>query len=191
MGTLHAFNWADFVIIGIIVISTLISLVRGFVREILSLITWAVAFIVAFKFCNDVAAMFHSYISNSSARLALGFAILFFLVLIIGDIISHMIAKLATSSGIGGIDRTFGMVFGFLRGVLLVAVLLLLASLGSSTKDTWYQQSYLIPHFQGLVTWLHGFLPAKLANISHTASNLTAPVTKTVAQTANTVIPAD
>ncbi len=164
--TIHALNWADFAIIAIIIISTLISLIRGFVREILSLITWAAAFIVAFKFCAAVASLFQPYIDNPSIRLAIGFALLFFVVLIIGDLISYMIARFASNKGLSTIDRSFGMIFGFLRGVLLVAVLLLLASLGSSSQDQWYQSSYLIPHFQPLVTWLHSFLPAKLSTVS-------------------------
>lgn len=177
---MHNLNLADFLIIAIIVISTLISLIRGFVREVLSLITWIAAFFVAFKFCDKLAAIFVSYIDNSSLRMAIGFGILFLVTLIIGDLLSYMLAKFASKRGLSGTDRTFGMIFGFSRGILLVAVLLLLASMGSSSKDPWWQQSYLIPHFQSLVTWLHGFLPAKLNSISHTATSMTTSVTNVI-----------
>lgn len=179
---MYVLNVADFIIIGIIVISTLISLFRGFVREVLSLTTWVIAFIVAFKFCGKLAPIFTPYVDNQSLRMAIGFGILFLIILILGDLISYMIAKFASKKGLSGVDRTFGMIFGFIRGVLLVTVILLLASLGSSSHDSWYQQSYLIPHFQSMVNWLHGFLPAKLggvSSVSHTATAIPGKVIPT------------
>lgn len=167
---MQQFNWADYVIMAIIAISTLISLIRGFVREVLSLITWVIAFIVAFMFSGRVADAFASAIHTPSLRLAIGFAILFLVTLILGGLLSFLISTLVVKTGLSGTDRTLGMVFGFVRGVLVIAVVLLLVSLGATDHPDWWKTSYLIPHFQGLVNWLNTFLPEKLASLSHTAT---------------------
>ena len=168
---MQALNWADYVILAIIVISTLISLIRGFVREVLSLATWVAAFIVAFLFSSKLSTVFTSFIHSQAVRLTISFAIVFIITLILGDLLSYLVSKLASKKGLSGIDRTLGMLFGFVRGILIIAVLLLLVAMGSPEHALWWQQSYLIPHFQGLVDWLHNFLPQQMHHLSNAAAN--------------------
>ncbi|MBN2689634.1 MAG: CvpA family protein [Gammaproteobacteria bacterium] len=169
------FNWADYTIIAIIVISTLISLMRGFVREALSLITWVAAFIVAFKFCDRVAALFINYIQTPNFRVALGFAILFIIVLILGGLLGFLITQLIVKTGLTGTDRLLGTVFGIIRGVLLVAVILLLINVDQKKPADWWQHSYFIPYFKELVAYLHSFLPAKISALTaHTKATFAA-----------------
>jgi membrane protein required for colicin V production len=163
----HILNWADYVIIAIIAISILISLLRGFIREILSLATWIIAFIVGFKFSGKLAIAFAPYTQNSSLRVTISFAILFLIVLILGGLIGHLVAAVAMRGKLGLVDRTLGMIFGFLRGILVVAVLLLLITMSATKPDIWYKESYLIPHFQSLVNWMHDFLPKKIKDVSN------------------------
>lgn len=177
--TQNIFNWADYVIIAIVAISVLISLIRGFVREVLSLATWIVALLLAFKFCGKLAVVFAPYTQNASLRLAVSFAILFLIVLILGGLIGYLIGVLISKAKLGFIDRTLGMIFGIARGILVIAVLLLLITMSSSGKpDAWWTQSYLIPHFQGMVKWMHGFLPQEIEKASHAASSIIHPHTK-------------
>jgi len=170
--TLHVLNWADYVIIAIIGISILISLIRGFIREILSLVVWIIAFFVAFKFCGKLADVFIPYTQNSSLRVAISFAILFLIVLVLGGLISYLITAVVTKVKLSLLDRTLGMVFGFVRGVLVIAVLLLLISMSSVKPGTWWTESYLIPHFHGIVNWMQGFLPDELNKISTVAAKV-------------------
>lgn len=158
---MHLLNWADYTIIGIVCLSTLIGLARGFVREILSLATWIVAFLLAFEFCDNLAQFFTSYISNSSFRVAVAFAVLFGATLLLGSLFNYLLTHLVTKSSMKGPDRILGMVFGFARGILVIAVVLLLFSLNNE-KDDWQNKSYFVPRFQVLVDWLHGFLPQKI-----------------------------
>lgn len=152
-------NWIDFSIIGIIGISVLISLMRGFVREAISLLTWIIAFVVAFKFCGALANLFASFIQTPFLRLILSFALLFIIVLVLGALINFLMGELITHSGLGGADRFLGMLFGFLRGVLLAGVLILLVSITTLVNETYWQKSVLIPYFQVLVSWMRAFLP--------------------------------
>ncbi|MAZ38765.1 MAG: colicin V production CvpA [Legionellales bacterium] len=155
-------NWLDYVIIGIIAISVLISLVRGFVREALSLITWAVAFLVAFNFSHDLSLLFSGHIKSASASYALAFAILFLVTLLIGAVVNYLLSTLVKKTGLSGTDRVFGMILGGVRGVLVVAVLILLAGFTTLPKETAWQHSVLLPHFQSCVTWLEQFIPDAL-----------------------------
>ncbi|KPJ68211.1 MAG: hypothetical protein AMJ43_01900 [Coxiella sp. DG_40] len=167
--TLHILNWADYVIIGVIGISVLISLIRGFVREILSLVVWLIAFFVAFKFCGRLADIFIPYTQNVSLRITASFTILFLIALILGGLISYLITVVITRAKLSLLDRTFGMIFGFARGVLIISILLLLVSVSSAKPGTWWTESYLIPHFQRIVKWMQSFLPAELNKVSDVA----------------------
>jgi len=163
--TILIFNWADYAILGIVGISMVISLMRGFVREAISLITWIVAIWVAYKFNGVIAGFLTHYIKTPSIRLVVAFVLLFIIVLIIGALINFLISQLITSTGLGGTDRVLGILFGILRGILLVGVLILLAEMTTLPKDPWWEKSVFIPHFKSLTTWMHGYLPEKLGEI--------------------------
>ncbi len=156
-------NWADYTIIAIIAISTIISLMRGFVREALSLGVWLGAFFIAFKFSDLISPMFRAYINSDSIRFAAAFALLMVSSLVIGAIISHFLALLIRSTGLSGTDRVLGIVFGLARGVLFVVILLMIGQLSNFQRQPWWTGSKLIPQFSGLVTQLESLLPEKVA----------------------------
>jgi membrane protein required for colicin V production len=155
--------WIDILIIGIIALSALISLVRGFVREALSLATWIAAFWIAWLFFRPLAMHFEGWIEVPSIRLGLAYAVLLLAVLLLGALINHFMALLVNSTGLSGTDRLLGVFFGAARGAVVVAILILLAGLTPFPADPWWQASQLIPHFQELAIWLKQFLPADIA----------------------------
>ena len=155
--------WVDYVIIGIICVSAVISLVRGFVREALSLAAWVLAFWVGWSFFRELAAHL-DWLSVPSVRLGIAFAILFVVTLIVGGLVNYLVGQLVDKTGLGGTDRLIGMVFGAARGALLVAVLVLLAGLTPLPDDPWWKQSQLISYFQELVIWLKSLLPADIGD---------------------------
>jgi len=155
--------WVDYIVIGIIALSALISLVRGFVREALSLGTWVLAFWVAWTFFRELAIAMEPWIATQSVRLGVSFAILVTATLIIGGIVNYLVAQLVEKTGLSGTDRLIGVVFGAARGVLLVAILVLLAGLTPMPEDTWWKQSSMIPYFQEIALWLKQFLPPDIA----------------------------
>ncbi|MFI2810458.1 MULTISPECIES: CvpA family protein [Microbulbifer] len=140
-------NWADWTILAIVAISTLIGLSRGFVREILSLLTWVAAFVIAMMFRDELAPLL-SMVDTPSLRAIAAFAILFLFTLLAGAGLNMTLSAFVEATGLSGTDRTLGMVFGLLRGTIIVLALLILApALIPVEGDTWWQESTLIPHF--------------------------------------------
>ena len=146
--------WVDFVIPGIIAISALFSLMRGFVREALSLAGWMAAFWVALTFAKDFADLLLAGISAPSLRMVVSFTILFVVTLVITALVNRLAGQLVSKTGLSGTDRMIGMIFGIARGVVVVSVLVLLAGMTTMPQDPWWQQSALIDVFHKLAMWL-------------------------------------
>lgn len=153
------FNWADWLIVAILVISSLISLKRGFVKEALSMAIWILAFLVASWFSLQVAPWFAPYIEQPSLRHIAAFAALFIVTLIVGGIVNYLLSSLISATGLSGTDRLLGVLFGLLRGLLIVMVAVVyLPQVVAVTQDSWWQQSALIPHFLSLEDRFHVLL---------------------------------
>lgn len=155
--------WIDYVILGIIGLSTIISLIRGFVREALSLVVWVFAFWVAWTFFRELALHLGMF-SVPSVRLGVAFGVLFIVTLIIGALVNYLIGQLVDKTGLSGTDRLIGMLFGAARGAVLVAVLVLLAGLTPFPEDPWWRESQLLASFQELATWLLTLLPDDISD---------------------------
>ncbi len=156
--------WIDYSILGLIFISLFIGLIRGFIKEAFSLLTWIIAVWAGLMFSRELSVYFASAISYPSARIALAFAALFFATLIIGAIVAYLLGELVKKTGLTGSDRFAGMIFGIARGVLVVAILVLLAGLTPLPEDPWWKESKLIPPFQSLALWLRDHMPAGLTD---------------------------
>ncbi|MEO5573004.1 MAG: CvpA family protein, partial [Gammaproteobacteria bacterium] len=119
--------WVDWLIVGIIALSGLIGLLRGLVREALSLIAWVAAIWVAISFSHYVAGLLVEQIPSSTVRLMAAFAGLFVITLMLAALVNYLIAKLVDKTGLSGTDHLLGVFFGIARGVVLVAIIVLLA----------------------------------------------------------------
>ena len=154
--------WVDYLIFGILALSALIGLIRGLVREVLSLAIWIGAFLVAWWFYQPLAEHLTAWISTPSVRLGAAFLILVFVVLIAGAIVGHLITLLVEKTGLTGTDRLLGVVFGAARGAVLVAMLVYLAGLTPLPDDPWWKESALVGRFQALADRVLGELPPEL-----------------------------
>ncbi len=155
--------WVDYILLAIIAISALLSLWRGFVKEALSLASWIVALWVALLFFHDLADWLARWIETPSIRDAVGFGLLFVVTVLIGGLVGYLAGQLVAKTGLTATDRALGMIFGVARGVIIVAVLVLLAGLTNLPQDPWWQESLLLKHFQDMALWLRSFLPADIA----------------------------
>ncbi|MCP4188618.1 MAG: CvpA family protein [Gammaproteobacteria bacterium] len=157
-------SWLDLVIIGIILISTLISLVRGFIKESISLASWILAGFIAFRYFAPLGEILSPYIDSPTLRTGSAFSILFVSTLIVGAIINFMASQMVSKTGLSGTDKTLGMVFGAARGVLIVTMVVLLAGLTPMPSEPWWQESTMIEYFANLASWLKDILPQDIAS---------------------------
>jgi membrane protein required for colicin V production len=144
----------DIGIVCIVAISGLISLVRGFVKEAMSLMIWVVAFGVAMAFKEPVAELLVNFIDLASMRQLAAWAGLFVGTLLLGSVTNFLLGKLVNSTGLSGTDRTLGLVFGVFRGLLVVlAIVIILPQAVPVDEDPWWRASSLIPLFQDFEAW--------------------------------------
>ncbi len=154
--------WVDYLIIGIICLSSIVSLIRGFVREAFSLAAWILAFWVSWTFFRDLSVHM-PWVEVPSLRLGAAFVTLFLVTLILGALVNFLIGQLVDKSGLSGTDRMVGVLFGAARGVVLVSILVLLAGLTPFPEDPWWQESQLLGYFSELAVWLRDLLPPDIA----------------------------
>ena len=145
-------NLADGIILVVIAVSALLSLRRGFIRESFSLASWVAAFIIARLFGPGLEIMLESSIETPSARSAVAFGLLFAATLVVGALINHLLGELVRVTGLSSTDRLFGMVFGAIRGALLVVVLIAIGR-HMFGQDSWWRESLLVPQFATLEDW--------------------------------------
>ncbi|MCK5478776.1 MAG: CvpA family protein [Methylococcales bacterium] len=155
--------WVDYAIIGLILISSVIGLLRGFIREAFSLVIWVIAIWVGLTFSREFSGFLDGIISYPSARIATAFAVLFLVTLILGALISYLLGELVKKTGLTGSDRFAGMIFGIARGLVVVSIVVMLAGLTPLPEDSWWKESLLIPPFQSLAIWLRDLIPSGMA----------------------------
>ncbi|MCZ6578578.1 MAG: CvpA family protein [Gammaproteobacteria bacterium] len=157
-------NWVDLIIIAIIVISALISLVRGFVKESISLASWVVAGFIALRYFTALADLLEPYIESPTIRSGTGFAILFVCSLIVGAVINFMASQLVSKTGLSGTDKSLGVVFGAARGIIIVIMLVLLAGLTPMPSESWWKESTMVEYFASMASWIKDILPDDVAS---------------------------
>ncbi len=147
------FTWIDWLITGTVLISALISLKRGFFKEVLSLLTWLAAVFVAWTFGGALAVHFTDYFDTPSVRVIVACSALFVATLLVGGLVNRIVGELVQATGLSGTDRVLGMAFGGLRGCVLVMVLLGLMTFAPIEQDSAWKNSVLLPHFLILADW--------------------------------------
>lgn len=153
----------DIAIIAIVVISLVVGLVRGFVREALSLFSWLAALWLAYNFASLGATYLETYIDQPPLRVVASFAGIFIVALILISIVSYLVYRLLSIAGISGVDRSLGTLFGLFRGVIIIAILILGARFMDFTSQPWWQDSLLVDYFTPVTEFIRSLLPADLA----------------------------
>lgn len=157
-------NTLDWIIIAIVAVSGLISVWRGFVKEAISLATWIAAFAIALLLAPNLATILPAAIESPMARWGIAAVALFMTTLLVGGLLNFLVSSLVERTGLTGTDRSLGIVFGILRGVVIVALGVLIVGDTALRDEPWWQGSSLAVHFEPFAEWLRQAYPADLAD---------------------------
>ncbi|MCK7593834.1 CvpA family protein [Pseudomarimonas salicorniae] len=153
----------DIVLLGVLLVSGLLGLWRGFVAEVMSLTTWILAFWAAFAFGDHAAAWLGGWIDSDAARNAAGYVGTFILVLIVGGLMTWLLTRLVEGTGLSGTDRVLGFGFGVLRGAAVCVVGVLLMGFTALPQRAEWSASPLVAVLQPGAEWLRAWLPEPVA----------------------------
>jgi membrane protein required for colicin V production len=153
----------DSVVLIIVVASVLLSIVRGIVRESLSLAGWVVAYMAAKIFAKDFVSLLPLSITDESLRTIISFAAIFLATLIVMSIVTMLASALIRTVGLGSADRLLGALFGFARGLLVVLLLVLSAGLTSLPQELFWRQALLSKPLETGVIMMMPWLPQGLS----------------------------
>jgi membrane protein required for colicin V production len=134
---------------------------RGLVYEVMSVIGWLAAFVLAQWFAADVAARLPMQSAGDSLRYAAGFVLVFIASVFVAGLISALLRKVITVIGLRPVDRLLGAGFGVFRGVILLLALTVVLQLTSMTQNDWWQQSKGGPVLTALLKGLKPILPER------------------------------
>lgn len=131
----------DWVVVAILAASMLLGLWRGLVYEVLSVLNWLAAFVLAQWLAPRAAAMMPFSQASPSLQYAAGFVVVFIAALFAGGLVAWLIKKLVEAVGLRPIDRALGGVFGLVRGLLAVLALAVVVHLTGLKNGVWWTQS--------------------------------------------------
>lgn len=161
-------NAADYAVIGVILVSAAISVLRGFVKEILSLGAWLLAAWVAVEFSANGSSLLDNIIASPTVRVGVSFVVLFVITLFLASMVNFMVSQFIKRTGLSGTDRAVGLLFGTARGAVIVSIVVLLAGVFGLTKETWWRDSTLLGYFEHMAYWMRDNLPPDIAaNITY------------------------
>ncbi len=136
----------DYALLVVLGLSAAVGLFRGFIKEALSLVTWAVAIWCAWKFGMPAGEGLPQLYDSHVVQLWLGRAVILVAVLITGGLLGRLLTYLTDKSGLTGTDRLVGGVFGLGRGILLAGLLVTILQMTGFEQEPWWQDSKLIPY---------------------------------------------
>ena len=115
----------DIVVIVVVLVSATLAMVRGFVREVLSVASWLAAVAAAYFLYKPIVPLVKPYIESGTVATIVAAAAIFFIALIVASYITTKISDFVIDSRVGAIDRGLGFLFGAARGLLLLVIALL------------------------------------------------------------------
>lgn len=154
----------DYIVLGIVFISALLGITRGFVREVLSLLAWVIPFFVASRYSVEIEPFLSGLIEDESIRMLVAFTVTFFAVLLLAMLGAMQMLTLVKSVGLGLVDRMLGAIFGFACGLVFVMFLVLAAGFTTLPQQPFWQQAVLSKPLEIMAADIIPWLPQDFRN---------------------------
>lgn len=153
----------DYGFLALVGIMTLLGLWRGFVSEVLALVAWVLAFVLARSFAVEVGGLFGSIISDPFGRQVAGFVLIFAGVLLLTGLVRFLLRELLKVAGLGLSDRFLGGCFGLVKGVFIALVLVMLGGMAGVARAHWWEGALFAPPLETAVVVAKPWLPDAIA----------------------------
>ncbi len=163
-------NWTDYLLIAVLVFSSVAGLMRGLLREVISVVTWVAAVWIAWTFASSLEPYLGGALSDAAVRPWAARTIIFVAVLLIGAAFGALVSHFVRLSLFSGVDRLLGLVFGLLRGVVALGVLAMLAHAVRLQDEPWYRGSVLVPYAEQAGNVLRGLVGERKIRASQTTA---------------------
>lgn len=161
-------TWFDIAVLAIVGISVLLGVMRGLVKEVMSLLAWIGAFAMARQFAASAGTFLPPAVQPAELRLAVGFVIVMVCALLVLWIVTYLVNEVLKSTGLSGVNRMLGAFFGLLRGLLIVVVAVLVAGLTSAPRHPDWRNAWLSPVFEQAALAVRPWLPESVkANVHY------------------------
>ena len=154
----------DYIVLAILGVSALLGLMRGLIKEVLSLVAFAVAVVAAVWWGGPAAGALSPYIANDFLRVAVGYGCVFIVVLLLVGLLNVTLAGLVQHTGLTPADHGLGALFGLARGALIVFILVGLAGYTELPQEAWWREARLSGAVVGAVQHSKTVLPPALAS---------------------------
>jgi membrane protein required for colicin V production len=153
----------DYVVLTIIGLSVILSVMRGFFREVLAILGWIAAFMVAKTYANQIVPMMPTDIPTESLRILAGFLVLFFATLLVASLLAIALSSVFKKMGLGWLNRLLGAFFGLARGLLIVCIVVFLAGLTELPNDARWRNAMFSAPLEALVISMLPLVPISIA----------------------------
>jgi membrane protein required for colicin V production len=153
----------DYAVLTIVGLSVIFSVMRGLVKEVLSILGWVAAFYVGRTYTSQLVPMMPPDIPTESLRILAAFLVLFLATLLLSTLLAIAISAVFKKIGLGWLNRLLGAFFGVLRGVLIVCILVFLAGLTEIPKDARWKNAMFSSPIEALVIGMLPWLPESIA----------------------------
>lgn len=155
-----AFDYAVLTIVGL---SVIFSVMRGMIKEVLSILGWVAAFYVGRTYTSQLLPMMPADIPSESLRILAAFLVLFLATLLLSTLLAIAISTVFKKIGLGWLDRLLGAFFGVFRGLLIICILVFLAGLTELPKDARWKNAMFSSPIEALVISMLPWLPEGIA----------------------------
>ncbi len=155
----------DYLVLFVLICSIVISTLRGLVKEILSLLSWIVAFVVANAYGESLAELLPNMLPGSTTRLIVGFIALFIGVRILMGLLTMALNEVVKATGLTMVDRGLGGLFGLARGLVIVLAAVLLCGMTAIPEQSFWKEALFSPLAETVARTVMPFLPGDL--VSH------------------------
>jgi membrane protein required for colicin V production len=156
-------TYIDIAVLAIIGISIALGVLRGLVREVLALVAWVAAFLLSNFLAPEAAGLLPKGMGSEEVRMLVSYVVVFIVVLVALSVLAVLASKLVKVVGLGASDRVVGGVFGLVRGVLVVMILVLLAGLTSLPRQSAWREAALRGPLEAVAGYVKAWLPADLS----------------------------